>query len=90
MPYTFTSGSIKAVKVQDLMLLEIIKANNWKRPIFFSTSVSDENFIGLNEYLVKEGLAARLVPFKAAVPTQFRIDEKKMNDNFMASASGYS
>lgn len=90
MPYTFTSGNIKAVKVQDLMVLEIIKSNNWKRPLFFSTSVSDENYIGLDEYLVSEGLAKRLVPFKSPSPTQFRVDEKKMNDNFITPPAGYS
>jgi hypothetical protein len=90
MPYTFISGTIKGIKVQDQVILEILKSNNWQRPVFFPASVAEENYIGLDDYLVTEGLLKRLVPFKPDSPTQFRVDEKKMSENFMAAPSGYS
>lgn len=83
MPYTFTSGSIKAVKVQDLIIYDILKTNNWQRPVYFSATVSEDNFIGLDDYIVDEGMGRRIVPFKPASPTQYRVNKVKMYDNFM-------
>ncbi len=50
----------KAVRVQDLMLMEILKSNDWNRPIYFSTTVYSMNKIGLDDYLALEGLVYRL------------------------------
>jgi hypothetical protein len=83
MPYTFASGSVKAVKVQDQMIYDIIKTNNWQRPVYFSATVTDENFIGLDEYLVQEGMGKRVVPFKADQLTHYRVNEERMWNNFM-------
>jgi hypothetical protein len=60
------SGSqvITALKANDLLMMDIIKANKWERPIYFSVTVSEDNFVGLSDYLVMEGMAQRLVPFK--------------------------
>lgn len=43
----------------DLAILNVIAANKWKRPIYFTAPYSN---IGMNQYLRKEGLAYRLVP----------------------------
>jgi len=48
----------------DMAVLEIIARNNWKRPIYFATSVPSSNYEGLGSYLRKEGFALRLVPYK--------------------------
>ena len=90
MPYTFASGNVKAVKVQDQLMFDIIKTNNWQRPIYFSATVTEDNYIGLEEYAVQEGMAKRVVPFKADVPTQFRVNVDKMWKNFMETPAGYS
>jgi hypothetical protein len=90
MPYTFASGSVKAVKVQDQMIYDIIKTNNWQRPVYFSATVTDENFIGLDEYLVQEGMGKRVVPFKADQLTQYRVNEERMWNNFMNKPADYS
>ncbi len=52
------------LRVQDLVLLEILKANNWMRPIYFSSTVPKLNFLGLNDYLSFEGLVYRLKSHK--------------------------
>ncbi|PUZ25746.1 DUF2723 domain-containing protein [Chitinophaga parva] len=46
----------------DLALLDIISANNWNRPIYF-TSPTD---LGLNDYLQTDGLTYHLVPLRKA------------------------
>ncbi len=48
----------------DLMLLDIIASNAFDRPIYFALTVSQDNHIGLSEYLELHGLAYRLVPVK--------------------------
>jgi hypothetical protein len=50
-----------------LVLLDIITANKWQRPIYFSTTVSDFYYVGLTNYLKLEGMAQRLVPNKTNV-----------------------
>lgn len=42
----------------DLAILNVIAANNWKRPIYFTMPYG----LGLDSYLRKEGLSYRLVP----------------------------
>ncbi len=55
---------ITALKANDLLLIDIIKANKFERPFYFSITVSEDNFVGLGDYLVMEGMAQRLVPYK--------------------------
>ena len=65
----------KAIRVQDLMLLEILKSNNWNRPIYFSTTVYSLNKIGLDDHLALEGLVYRLISHKS------KIDPEKLYSN---------
>jgi len=90
MPATINYGNVKGVKVQDLMIYDIVKTNNWQRPIYFSATVSDENYIGLDDYLITEGMGKRLVPYKDESKMQFRIDPKLMYDNYMVTPTNYS
>lgn len=58
----------------DLMVLNIIAANHWKRPIYF-TSPFPGNQLGLNAYLHNEGMVYRLVPIqKASQPAMADVD----------------
>jgi len=52
----------------DLMVLDIIAANNWERPIYFAISVSPGSYLGLEKYFQLEGLAYRLVPVQVTPP----------------------
>jgi hypothetical protein len=89
MPATVSFQNIKAVKTQDLMIYEIVKSNNWERPVYFSSTVTDDNYIGLDEYLVTEGMSKRLVPFKNE-RVQFRVNEKTITENMMSLPSEHS
>ncbi|MGY3053991.1 hypothetical protein ACVWYG_002193 [Pedobacter sp. UYEF25] len=48
-----------------LAMLDILAHNNWKRPIYFASTVPSEQFNGLDKYLYTEGLTQRLLPLKA-------------------------
>ena len=47
----------------DLAILNIIAANKWKRPIYFTAPNTGQD-LGLSNYLRKDGLTYRLVPVK--------------------------
>ncbi len=52
---------------QDLVLLDLIRANKWRRPIYLSSTVNPEEVLvplGLEDYQRVEGLASRLMPRK--------------------------
>jgi hypothetical protein len=48
----------------DLLVLDIIAQNDWKRPIYFSGTLSPSSYMNLKEYCQLEGYAYRLMPFK--------------------------
>jgi tetratricopeptide (TPR) repeat protein len=50
----------KGIRVQDQILMEIILANKWNRPIYFSTTVTEGYKIGLDNFLEMEGLVEKL------------------------------
>jgi tetratricopeptide (TPR) repeat protein len=54
----------QGLNVQDYMVLNIMYANQWKKPIYFALTVSDGNKTGLNEYLRMDGMSMKLIPFK--------------------------
>ncbi|TDG37968.1 DUF2723 domain-containing protein [Pedobacter changchengzhani] len=47
-----------------LAMLDILAHNNWKRPIYFASTVPSDQYNGLDKFLYSEGMALRLVPFK--------------------------
>jgi hypothetical protein len=70
----------------DLIILNIIANNHWKRPIYFATTVGAENYLNLQPYFQLEGLAYRLVPIRTNAPNDYmsgRVETKKMYDNVM-------
>lgn len=50
---------------KDLIILDILAANNWDRPVYFAITTGDDAYLGLTDYFQIEGLAYRLVPYKA-------------------------
>ncbi|MBK7266404.1 MAG: hypothetical protein IPI12_08740 [Ignavibacteriales bacterium] len=45
-------------RVQDFVVMQIIENNNWQRPVYFSTTCSDDTKIGLqNSSILKEWLS---------------------------------
>ena len=61
--FTTPDGNQTGLRVQDILLEHIIRANNWERPVYIAMTVSEKNKLGLHEYLRTDGLAFKLVPF---------------------------
>ncbi len=64
-PSTYTDPrGAKGIRNQDMLILDILNNNINDRPIYFATSVGNSDQIGLEEHLLVEGLARRVVPFR--------------------------
>lgn len=46
----------------ELMIIEMLKENNWKRPVYFAVTVGDSYYLGLNDHFELTGLAYQIVP----------------------------
>ena len=86
---TISYGDIKAVRVQDLMIKDIVEANKWQRPIYFASTCSEDSKIGLQDYLIIEGLASRLIPVKRRSNQEF-VNENIMRRQLFDENPGYS
>jgi len=66
----------------ELMIIELLKENKWKRPIYFAVTVGDDYYLGLNDHFELTGLAYQILPIgvKGAGPG-VNVDE--MYDNMM-------
>jgi len=53
----------------ELGMMAILVNNNWERPIYFANMLSTDNFMGLDRYLVNEGLVFKLMPIEANQPS---------------------
>ena len=65
MPNTLQFGNVKGLRVQDVLVYDIIRTANWQRPIYFAITVQDDSKIGLQNYLQVRGLAMKVVPHKS-------------------------
>ena len=57
---------LNALRVQDQMVVNIVDANGWKKPVYFAVTVSDDNLMGLGPYLKMQGLVYRVLPHTVA------------------------
>lgn len=61
MRWKYPSGYVTK---DNLAFIDILAHNNWKRPICFTITVGQENMMGMQQYLYKEGFTYHLIPFK--------------------------
>ncbi|TLV02291.1 glycosyltransferase family 117 protein [Dyadobacter luticola] len=67
----------------DLVMLDVIASNNWKRPIYFSSTMGSTHNLGLQEYLQQEGYVYRLLPVRVEGATDGYVNSDVMYDNLM-------
>lgn len=48
-----------------LTVMDLMANNNWERPIYYSTTVSSDNYLNLEKYFIREGLALRVAPVES-------------------------
>lgn len=79
-------GGRSYIVKNDLMVLDLIAHNDWKRPIYFAVTTGDEAYVGLKKYFQLEGLAYRYVPIKQTEMEEAqggRVNTEVMYDNIM-------
>jgi hypothetical protein len=67
----------------DLMQLEMIAQNNWKRPIYFAGTLANDNYLNLKDYMQLEGYAYRLLPVKVSQGDDGFANTEVMYNNMM-------
>ena len=84
-PYIDVDIKGDALYKNRLMMLDIVRMNQWKRPIYFSTGAfGDDDYIWMKEYLQLDGMVYKLVPIKTPLPKDAysfdmgQIDTEKM------------
>ena len=81
------SGRLMLTK-NHVMLLEMLANTNWERPLYMSTTVGSENYVGLEPFFLQEGLAYRITPFNfqelgIAPQGGYAVDSEAMYNNLM-------
>lgn len=67
----------------DLIMLDIIATNNWKRPIYFSSTLASDNYLSLKNYMQLEGYAYRLMPVAVPGATDGYVNSDIMYNNML-------
>ncbi len=86
MPATLQFGNIKALRVQDILVFDIIRTNRWQRPIYFATTGGDDSKIGLQDHMEMHGLAMKLVPRKVHSFWE-GVDEQSLRKQLMSEVT---
>jgi len=55
-------GTAKMYRVQDLLIMDILEQTKWERPVYFSTTVGPDAYIGLDKFFRVEGMCMRICP----------------------------
>ena len=80
--FAWTLGERDILK-NDLIMLDIIAHNDWKRPIYFSGTLSNENYLNLKDNMALEGYAFRLMPYKLDASKEGFVNTDVMYNNMM-------
>jgi Protein of unknown function (DUF2723) len=84
-PYIDINLKGNSIMKSQLLVLDILAHNEWKRPIYFVTGYHSDA-LGLEEYFQLEGLAYRLVPIKSENKSWLeygRVDADILYNNMM-------
>ncbi len=73
-------GEVGILRVQDVMVYNIINWTNWKRPLYFAVTVARENMCGLDDHLSMEGMVYRIVP-TVALPGEMQVNVPVLDNN---------
>ena len=70
----------------ELIVLDILSTNNWKRPVYFDqSSIADYPY--LRPYTIKEGCLFRLLPFRSSEKGEVELNTEAMYQNLVKKFS---
>ncbi len=52
----------RRITKSEAMVLELLRSNNWNRPIYFAVTVGDDYYMGLSDHFKLTGLAYQILP----------------------------
>lgn len=67
---------------QELMVLDMLQTNDWKRPMYYAVTVASDQWVKLDPYFQQTGLANQIVPMQVK-GTVKEVNTEKMYDNVM-------
>ncbi len=70
-------------RVQDQVVYEILKKTKFERPVYFSTTVGPDAYVGLEPYFRYEGMLMRLCPVKQGGGTISAMNLERMEEIIM-------
>ncbi len=73
-------GEIGILRIQDIMVYNIINWVKWSRPLYFAVTVARENMSGLDDYLSMEGMVYRITRNKAR-PGEMQVNVPVLDEN---------
>ncbi len=84
-PYIDVDIKGNALYKNRLMMLDIVRNNNWKRPIYFSPGAfADDDYIWMKEFLQLDGMVYRLVPIRTPLPEDaYTFDMGRLDTDIM-------
>jgi hypothetical protein len=85
---TVEMGGVQGLRVQDIVVKDIVQNNTWDRPIYFASTCSPDCYIGLDDYLETEGLASRLVPQRKT--TAIYVNAEITKEDLLSENTSYS
>ena len=71
-----------ALGKQELIILDMLHTNNWKRPIYYAITVSPDQFVKLDKYFQQTGMAYQIVPLETTDKSN-SVNTARMYDNVM-------
>lgn len=66
----------------EMMVMDMISTNEWKRPIYFAVTIGNDYHLGLDPYLELTGLAYRITPERSK-DGRPRVNTELMYDNML-------
>ncbi len=69
------------IRVQDIMILNILSTNKWKLPIYFAVTVPNSNMVGLRKFMRMDGLAMKILPIENP-PVNFEFLKSNLYEKF--------
>ncbi len=75
------------IRKNELMILDLLATNNWKRPVYFAITVGGSSYMNLEDYFQLEGLSFKVVPIKNTGSNSYadrgRVNTDILYDNMM-------
>jgi len=84
-PYMTWNFNHNTISKGQIIILDILAHNHWRRPVYFCATMGSDSFMGMDAYLKQEGIVYRLEPLKQVdrKRVEFSMDELKTYHDLM-------